>query len=297
MKPVVLDSLISAAVEAIRPAAEARSIALRLALEPAPTVMGDAARLQQVVSNLVSNAVKFTGEGGRVTIRLARVAHGVAVSVSDTGEGIEPEFLPHVFDRFRQAQGSTTRRHGGLGLGLTIARHLVERHNGAIRAESAGAGRGATFIVELPAAAVDAGLTSAEGRRGVAPALSGLSMLIVDDDADTRALTATMVEKAGATATTVGSVAEAHAALAAARFDAVIADIGMPTEDGFDLIRALRKNEATRTLPAIAFTAYASREDGRRVMQAGYDAHVPKPVEPHALVAAVAAVVSRRRPG
>ena len=297
MKPVVLDTLVSAAVEAIRPAAETRSIDLRLALEPTPIVIGDAARLQQVVSNLVSNAVKFTGEQGRVTIRLARAGDRVALSVNDTGEGIEPEFLPHVFDRFRQAHGSTTRRHGGLGLGLTIARHLVERHNGTIRAESEGAGQGSTFFVDLPAAPGAAGATAAEGRRGVGSALNGLAMLIVDDDEDTRALTATMVEKAGAVATTVGSVAEAHAVLAAGRFDAVIADIGMPDEDGFDLIRELRRNETTRALPAIAFTAYASREDGRRVMQAGYDAHVPKPVEPHALVSAVAAVVSRRRSG
>jgi PAS domain S-box-containing protein len=297
LKPVALDAVIAAAVETVRPAATARSIDLRLAIEPAPPVLGDAARLQQVVGNLVSNAVKFSAERGRVTIRLTRGGDRVAVSVTDSGEGIEPEFLPHVFDRFRQAEASTTRRHGGLGLGLTIARHLVERHGGTIRAESAGAGRGATFVVELPVAPAAVRTAGEERREGVSAALDGLSILIIDDDADTRALTAMMVEKAGATPVAVSSAAEGYAALAHGRFDAVIADIGMPDEDGYDLIRVLRKDETTRELPVVAFTAYASRDDARRAVDAGYDAHVPKPVEPPVLVSTVAAVVSRRRAG
>ncbi|HEY9282801.1 MAG TPA: PAS domain S-box protein [Pyrinomonadaceae bacterium] len=308
VRPVDLAPVIEAAADAVRPASGAKGIGLRVALDPrAGPVSGDPVRLQQVVWNLLSNAVKFTPRGGRVEVRLGRTGSHVEMSVGDDGVGIEPEFLPHVFDRFRQADQRITRQHGGLGLGLAIVRHLVELHGGTVRAESAGLGRGTTFTVVLPAAPAraDAGVSAAGRERpasGDAPAaddcpgrLDGLRVLVVDDEPDTRELLRVGLEQCGAEVTTAASAGEALVAMTAEPPDVLISDIGMPGEDGYELIRHVRElpAEAGGRVPAIALTAYARVEDRMRALRAGYQMHVPKPVELEELVA-VAASLTRR---
>src|SRR5215212_2063061 len=306
VRPVDPNSFIDAAVEAVRPAAEARGVRLQKVIDTGPvSIPGDPVRLQQVVWNLLSNAIKFTPRGGRVQIRSERVNSHLEIVVSDTGQGIAPDFLPHVFDRFRQADQKTSRQHGGMGLGLSIVRHLVELHGGSVSAISEGEGQGATFTVMLPISPVyqvDAsGGRVHPGARDLMPPddptdrLDGLRILAVDDEADTRELLRKGLEYCGANVQVVGSAAEALDGLVSFAPDILISDIGMPEVDGYDLIRQIRSLSANkgRRIPAIALTAYTRVEDRLHALRAGYDMHVPKPVELAELVA-VAASLARR---
>jgi len=306
VRPVDPNSFIEAAVEAVRPAAEAKGVRLQRIMDTGVvTVSGDPVRLQQVVWNLLSNAIKFTPKGGRVQVRLERVNSHIEIGVSDTGPGIVPEFLPYVFDRFRQADGRTTRQHGGLGLGLSIVRHLVELHGGTVRAESPGEGQGATFTVLLPVAPVYQSVGVAErvhpAARDTLPLydcpdrLEGVMILAVDDEPDTRELLKAGLGQCGAVVTIVGSAAEALEAIAVEMPDLLISDIGMPDEDGYELIRRVRllPAESGGKLPAIALTAYARVEDRMQALRAGYQMHVPKPVELAELVAVAASLIKR----
>ncbi|HYP00065.1 MAG TPA: ATP-binding protein, partial [Pyrinomonadaceae bacterium] len=285
-----------------------KAIRLQALVDPqAGPVSGDSDRLQQVVWNLLSNAVKFTPKGGRVQVRLERINSHVEIVVSDSGKGISAEFLPHVFDRFRQADGTSTRKHGGLGLGLSIVRQLVELHGGTVNVESGGEGQGATFIVQLPLmvtrrqsdAATRPRRHPTAGGGGLSfdcpPSLEGLRVLIVDDEPDTRRLLRTVLERCGSEVTTAGSSAEALAAYAESKPDVLISDIGMPEEDGYELIGKLRAAEAGSggRIPAIALTAYARVEDRVRALNAGFQVHVPKPIEPVELLAVVASLTGR----
>jgi CheY-like chemotaxis protein len=293
----------------VRPGAEAKGIELTLVLDPTGAVRADPNRLQQVFWNLLTNAVKFTPKGGSVAVALERVNSHLRVSVADTGEGIDPAFLPYVFERFRQADASTSRRHGGLGLGLSIAKQLVELHGGSIHASSNGHGTGSTFTVELPAMVL--GIDAAgrggprqqashsidEQRDAYAPAarLGGVRVLVVDDEPDARSLIERLLEDCEATVTTAGSASEALEHVARQAPDVLLSDIGMPTEDGYSLMRRIRRlsGEAGR-IPAIALTAYARAEDRVKALQAGYQMHLSKPVEPVKLIEMVACLVKPR---
>ncbi|HEX8070934.1 MAG TPA: PAS domain S-box protein [Pyrinomonadaceae bacterium] len=299
---VDLVPVVHSVLDSVRLAAEAKEISLHADYDAAElAVTGDAARLQQVVWNLLTNAVKFTPPGGRVEVRLARRDGHARLVVSDTGVGIAPEFLPYVFERFRQADQSTSRSHGGLGLGLAIVRHLVELHGGQVEAESAGEGQGARFTVALPlqaAAGDDAPPSAAVVPAPVAadtPSLAGLRVLVVDDDKDTRDYLLLLLARHGAQAEAAGDAAAALAELKRTRYDLLLSDIGMPGTDGYDLIRQLRDYESLRGehTPALALTAYARTEDSEQARAAGYEAHLPKPVEPAALVNALAALAGR----
>jgi PAS domain S-box-containing protein len=307
VRPSDPSSFIDAAVEAVRPAAEAKGVRVQKVIDTGPiSIPGDPVRLQQVVWNLLSNAIKFTPRGGRVQIRSERVNSHLEIVVSDTGQGISPDFLPHVFDRFRQADQKTSRQHGGMGLGLAIVRHLVEMHGGTVSANSEGEGKGATFTVSLPIAPVYQVDSSAgrvhPGARDLLPPnditdrLDELKILVVDDEADTRELLRQGLEYCGATVSVAGSAAEAVEALMAQIPDILISDIGMPAVDGYDLIRQVRRLPATDggKIPAIALTAYTRTEDRLQALRAGYDMHVPKPVELAELVAVAASVVRRK---
>ena len=306
VRPADPNSFIDAAVESVRPAAEAKGVRVQKVVDTGPvSIPGDPVRLQQVVWNLLSNAIKFTPRGGRVQIRSERVNSHLEIVVSDTGQGIPAEFLPHVFDRFRQADQKTSRQHGGMGLGLAIVRHLVEMHGGTVRAESDGEGMGATFTVQLPITPlyqVDAsGGRVHPGARDLLPPtdstdrLDGLRILAVDDEPDTRELLKQGLEFLGAKVKVVGTAAEAIDSLRVSVPDILISDIGMPGTDGYDLIKQVRALPPNRggKVPAIALTAYTRVEDRLHALRAGYDMHVPKPVELAELVA-VAASVSRR---
>jgi PAS domain S-box-containing protein len=299
-----LPEIIEAALAAVVPAANAKEIRIHKVLDSlAGPVTGDAARLQQIVWNLVANAVKFTPKGGQVQVLLERVNSHLEISVIDTGIGIKPEFLPHVFDRFRQADASTTRRHGGLGLGLAIVKQLVEMHGGSIRAKSPGEGRGATFTLMLPITAVHAERTEppkASPRQSVATAsfcqdgaLTGLKVLVVDDEPDARQLLHRALADCQAQVAVAASAAEALAAIERFRPDVIVCDIGMPEEDGYDLIRQVRANPSTKGIPAAALTAFARPEDRKRSLLAGFQTHVAKPVDPAELTAVVASLVFR----
>ncbi|HYO92107.1 MAG TPA: ATP-binding protein, partial [Pyrinomonadaceae bacterium] len=300
-------ALIDNAIEAVRPAAEAKNVRIQKLIDTgAGRLTGDPSRLQQVCWNLLSNAVKFTPKGGRVEMRLERTASHVEISVSDTGQGIGPDFLPFVFDRFRQADSTTTRRHGGLGLGLAIVRHLVELHGGTVRAESAGAGHGATFTVTLPLVSdyqreVTEEIEHALRNDNTSPLecperLDDLKILAVDDEADTRDLLYTTLTKCGAEVKTAGSVQEALELFKGSRPDVLISDIGMPDEDGYELIRIVRElpEEMGGNVPAVALTAYARAEDRLRALRSGYQMHVAKPVELAELIAVIASLAGRR---
>jgi PAS domain S-box-containing protein len=306
VRPADPNSFIDAAVEAVRPAAEAKGVRVQKVIDTsAVSVPGDPVRLQQVVWNLLSNAIKFTPRGGHVQIHSERVNSHLEIVVSDTGQGIAPDFLPHVFDRFRQADQKTSRQHGGMGLGLAIVRHLVELHGGSVSATSEGEGRGATFIVMLPITPLyqvdPSGSRVHPAARdllppdNVADRLDGLRILVVDDEADTRELLRQGLEYCGAKVKCVGSAAEALDALVTFVPDILISDIGMPGVDGYDLIRQIRGLPANKDkkIPAIALTAYTRVEDRLQSLRAGYDMHVPKPVELAELVA-VAVSVARR---
>jgi PAS domain S-box-containing protein len=291
--------VVTAAVDTIRLAADARRIDLRWAVPAAPQlVWADPDRLQQVVWNLLSNAVKFTPRGGHVEASVARADSRVVITVRDTGVGISPDFLPHVFESFRQADSSSTRTHGGLGLGLAIAKRLVEIHGGEVGASSEGEGRGTTLTVTLPVLPV-AGLAPAAHL--IAPPaptrLDGISVLVVDDHADSRDLVTTILERLGAAVFSAASATEGLALLRAERPDVVVSDLEMPGESGYDMIqkvRALPPGEGGLT-PAVALTAYARTEDRIRVLAAGFQEHVAKPALPEELAAAIAAVVGWKR--
>jgi CheY-like chemotaxis protein/anti-sigma regulatory factor (Ser/Thr protein kinase) len=268
-------------------------VTLEAQIEPdLPPVLVDPDRLQQVLWNLLSNAIKFTPKGGHVTVTAARRESAVRFTVSDTGVGIKPEFLPHVFERFRQAESSTTRAYGGLGLGLAIVRHLVELHGGTVAVHSEGEGRGTTFTVRLPAAATRPAehAPAAISTRPAGQSLAGLHLLVVDDEADAREVMRFMLERAGAKVRTADSAALALDAIREEAPDLLISDVGMPVEDGYVLLRRLRAMEEgqSRHLPAVALTAYATDEDTRRALQAGFDAHLSKPVEPPRLMEVLA---------
>jgi PAS domain S-box-containing protein len=308
VRPIDPNSFIEAAIESVRPAAEAKGVRVQKIVDTGVvTVSGDPVRLQQVVWNLLSNAIKFTPRGGSVQVRLERINSHIEIGVSDSGAGIAQEFLPYVFDRFRQADQRTTRRHGGLGLGLAIVRHLVELHGGTVRAESRGKGEGATFTVMLPVAPVYQNAAQ-EGRvhpaaRDTLPSydcpdrLDGLKILVVDDEPDTRDLLKVGLGQCGAAVTVVGSASEALEAMSRAVPDLLISDIGMPEQDGYELIRRVRElpSAGGGKVPAIALTAYARVEDRMHALRAGYQMHVPKPVELAELVAVAASLVQRGR--
>jgi signal transduction histidine kinase/integral membrane sensor domain MASE1/CheY-like chemotaxis protein len=299
IRPVELRTVIGAALDAIRPLADARQVQLRPALGAAPRVMhGDPERLQQVVWNLLSNAVKFSAAGGVVDVELDSTGQGVArIRVADSGAGIEPEFLPHVFERFRQADGSLSRQHGGLGLGLAIVKHLVELHGGTVRAESGGQGKGAAFTVELPAGAPAPAHGGGELAAPLVAAdvLEERHVLIVEDHDDSRELTAAMLLASGARVTAAASAREALERLEDSRPDVLVSDISMPGGDGYALIREVRRRDAAsgRHLPAVALTAYASARDRELAIAAGFDHHLAKPVTREILVAAVLALCPR----
>lgn len=302
---VELAALVEAAVVSARPAAQAKEIRLLTDLAPgADVVTGDPERLQQVVSNLLSNAIKFTHEGGRVEVKLVYAGSSAEISVCDTGQGISPDFLPYVFDRFRQGDGSTSRRHGGLGLGLALVRHLTELHGGAVRAESVGEGFGSTFTVELPLAAEREEPTGGRGLEGSVQAgahaapLDGVRLLLVDDDEDFRALLRMMLTQRGATVTAVGSAAAALEELKRSRQDLLVSDVGMPGTDGYELLREVRAlpEEQNGRIPAVALTGYAAEKDRGLAAAAGYQMHLAKPVDPAELTAALARLAGRGEP-
>jgi PAS domain S-box-containing protein len=291
--PVQLAPVVDAAVDAVRPAADAKQLALDVRVDAGlPAVGGDADRLRQVVANLLSNAVKFTPQAGRIEVRLTRDGDDVALTVRDTGIGITPAFLPHVFERFRQADSSTARSHPGLGLGLAIVHHLVKLHGGTVTAASDGEGRGATFTVRLPVTAGAPEASSAEHVNGETMRLRGLHVLVVDDEDDTRDLVAVLLARSGAEIRTASSAAEAVAVASRWTLDVLVSDIGMPGDDGYSLLASLRATCA-EAVPAVALTAYARPEDRERAGLAGFAAHVSKPFDPEDLVAAVSRLAGR----
>jgi len=288
-RPVEFRSVVDAAVDAIMPAAAAKGIDVVRGIEgEAVPVLGDADRLQQVVWNLLSNAIKFTSGGGRVEIEIERTGQEVSIAVHDTGKGISPSFLPHVFDRFRQADASASRSSGGLGLGLSIVRHLVELHGGRVEARSAGEGQGATFTVVLPLFRTTAGVPAAVAATAEAPGISGVTILLVEDDPDTREAIAALLVGAGAAVTATGSAGQALEVLAGAAPDVILCDIGLPGDDGHVLLQKIRATGCDA--PAIAVTAYAQTQDREHALAAGFVEHVAKPASPDDLIAAVARV-------
>jgi PAS domain S-box-containing protein len=298
--------LVQAAVESLRPVAAKKSLRIETTLDPsAGPISGDGGRLQQVVWNLVSNAIKFTPDGGRVQVVLARVNSHIEISVADTGIGIEAELLPHVFERFRQGDTSITRHYGGLGLGLSIVKHIVDLHGGNVQVASGGKGQGATFRVQLPLAVVqrERDAQRLHPRAALTPPpmayadLRGLDVLVVDDEQDSRELVRRVLEDAGAKVRTAANAVEALGVARDRAADVLVTDIGMPDTDGYELLRQLRclGDDTVRRMPAIALTAFARSEDRTRALLAGFLAHVAKPVEAPELVATVAAVAQRSR--
>ena len=307
IQSVDLPTVVRNAVETLVPAADAKQIRLQTIIDPrAAPISGDPDRLQQIVWNLVSNAVKFTPKGGRIQVRLERVNSQVEIVVSDTGVGIKPEFLPHIFERFRQADSRITRQFGGLGLGLAIVRHLVELHGGTIDVASGGERQGATFRVRLPLMIVHPELVVEERRRGrvpdrmLAPAhgkLEGVHVLAIDDDSDALSLIREILELAGARVTTIDAGLPAMELIPAARPDVLLVDVGLPDIDGFEVIRRIRglPDALVRSTPAIALTAYARAEDRVKALESGFEMHLAKPADPAELVVAVAATAKRNR--
>jgi signal transduction histidine kinase len=305
LRSVPVRTIVDSAIESALPAAENKGVSLvgRVAddiVAGSDTILCDPARMQQVIWNLLSNAIKFTPEGGRVRLSVERRGHAIVIKVTDTGGGIEPEFLPHVFDRFRQQDPGSTRKHGGLGLGLSIVRHLVELHAGSIEASSEGQGRGATFTVTVPVTPItsDDDLGDVPHRRvdapGELPSLQGIHVLVVDNEEDARALVSAVLESCGARVTAVESAARAIDEIKARRPDVLLSDIAMPGEDGYSFIRRVRQmNGPEPQIPAAALTAYATATDRAHALLAGYQAHLPKPIEPAELTAVVATLARR----
>jgi PAS domain S-box-containing protein len=302
MHTVSLAPMIEAVVDGVRPAADARSINLRITLDSTTSrISGDSDRLQQIIWNLLSNAIKFTPKGGDVHVRLGQIASHIEIVVTDSGQGIDPQLLPHVFDRFRQSDSSNTRRNGGLGLGLSIVRQLVELHGGSVAAESPGEGLGSTFRVILPVRSVNhepretentqvmtAGAISTQRK----PSLIGLRVLVVDDEPDSRELVAAVLLGCGAKVVAVDSAEEALEEMEQQKFDVLVSDIGMPLMDGLALIEKVRQLPPERggRIPAAALTAYAGAEDRKQALSSGYQRHVAKPVEPAELTTIVASL-------
>ncbi|MEH2204302.1 MAG: response regulator [Nostoc sp.] len=294
--PVDLVSIVKAAMETVQLAAESKSIQIQMRLEPnVGQVLGDPNRLQQVIWNLVSNAIKFTDIGGRVDIHLKQVNSFAEVTVIDTGQGIHPDFLPYVFEYFRQADSATTRKFGGLGLGLAIARHLVELHGGTVQVESAGEGQGATFTVRLPLMATPSQKNADSKPSEPSLNLHGIKVLVVDDNTDTREFIAFMLEMYGANVTSVTSAVEALATLTKCRADVLLSDIGMPEMDGYMLVRQLRAlpYQQGGKIPAIALTAFAGEINYQKAIEAGFQRHVPKPIDPANLVETITDLVKQ----
>jgi CheY-like chemotaxis protein len=296
---VELRDVIDAALDSVMPAADAKNIRIDREFDEIEPITGDKDRLQQIAWNLLSNAVKFTPRDGRVTVTLRRTADDVVLVVRDTGIGISREFLPCVFDRFSQADSSATRRHGGLGLGMAIVRHLVELHGGTVRAESDGEDRGATFTATLPirmpappphvSPSVERALYEQGATEGL-PQLDGVNVLVVDDEADSRSFLCTLLERQGARVQAAGSTPEALDAFSRERPDVLVSDIGMPGEDGYALIqrvRAMAEGDGGRT-PAVALTAYVRAQDEIAALRAGYHRHIRKPVVVAELISTVA---------
>jgi PAS domain S-box-containing protein len=303
VRPVDLFPIVEAAVDAVRPAADTSNIELKISADPEPSlVSADPNRLQQMLWNLLTNAVKFTPKGGKVAVAVERSDSSVRVKVSDTGVGIAPEFLPHVFDRFRQADSSSTRQYCGLGLGLAVVRHLAEQHGGTVSAESEGVNRGSTFTIELPLLILklDAyelerlkrGEDDDDGYMETSDSLKGVRVLVVEDRADARELLAVLLRQHGAHVSTAGAAAEALGLLEREPPDVLVSDIGMPGEDGYWLLKQVRALEAKRggKIPAIALTAYATEADRDYALAAGFCAYLSKPIEPAALISVVADV-------
>lgn len=305
IKSLSLTQVIQAAIETVRHAAEIKKIQLEVVPDPTlEMVLGDFDRLQQVVWNLLSNAIKFTPKGGLVLIKTFRSDSQVELSVSDSGQGIKPGFLPYVFDRFRQEDGTTRRQHGGLGLGLAIVRQLVELHGGSVQVESPGEGQGATFRVLLPVRGKNSGTLTQKGpnrdrnaqqllANGLAGSISGIRILLVDDELDTLVLTKLILEKGGAEVQTADSASEGFRLFTECRPDVIVSDIGMAREDGYDFLRHVR--ELDKIVPAVALTAYARTEDRIQAFSAGFQMHVSKPVEPEELLAVVASLAKSNR--
>jgi PAS domain S-box-containing protein len=306
VQQVDLQEVIKAAVASVRHSADAKDIRIHMLMDPlAGPVRGDPSRLQQCFWNLLSNAIKFTPKGGRVQVSLERVNSQVEVCVSDNGQGIKPEFMPHLFERFRQADASTTRRHGGLGLGLSIVKHLVELHGGTVRARSPGEGQGATFCISLPLMPVHRGQDEHREHPRSAitvgspstdhPSLKGITVLAVDDEPDARDLVRRFLEDCGARVIVASSAEEGLQLLTTERPDMILSDIGMPDMDGYEFIRRVRAlgPELGGRTPAAALTAFARTEDRTRALRAGYQTHVAKPVEPAELTAVVASLSSK----
>ena len=303
VQPLYLHEVINNSIDAVSQSAVAKNIRIQPMLDTGiGLVRGDPNRLQQVLWNLLSNAIKFTAKDGRVQVVLERVNSHVEICIEDTGIGIRPDFLPYVFDRFRQADSGTTRRHGGLGLGLSIVKNLVELHGGTVRVKSPGENQGSTFIVSLPISYVRGSARETTARPGgfgdVAeaielPELRNIRVLIIDDEADGRTLVARILEDRGASPVCISSAEEALEALGREHFDVLLSDIGMPNMDGYQLIREVRRLDKSRTkpIPAIAITAYARPEDRQRSLLAGFHMHLSKPIEPRELIASIAGLL------
>ena len=288
-------SIVNAAIDAIRPAAIAKDIRLTIEAPHSEEIFADPGRLQQVVWNLLTNAIKFTGKSGEVRAEVARVASKIQISVSDTGEGIPPEFLPYVFDRFSQADASTTRKTGGLGLGLSIVRHIVELHGGTVIAHSEGIGRGTTVIIQIPIPAIrlHAGSTPFGAQ---AVSLEGLKVMIVEDEDDTREMLEQALQSYGASVLVAASAAEALQQIAGEQPDILISDIGLPNMDGYELLSRLRSEMpgTLRDIPAVALTAFATEEHKERSRLAGYQAHISKPIAIPDLISVLSKVVKEK---
>lgn len=306
VQSVDLAEIVDASIETVRPAAQGKEIRLTSAFSSiGGIVIGDRNRLQQILWNLLINAVKFTPKGGRVHVIIERSNSHVDLSVTDSGQGIEPEFLPQVFDRFRQADSSTTRRHGGLGLGLSIVKHLTELHGGTVRVKSGGVGLGATFTISLPLQSVRHEPEAlAKGERGVAldeaatdADLKGVKVLVVDDEADSAGIVKRILGRSGAEVRTASSMEEALSEFTRFAPHVVLSDIGMPGHDGYELIARLRALPGGRTVPAVALTALARPEDRTRARRAGFQLHVPKPVDSAELIAVVQNLAALRSQG
>ncbi len=304
LQPVELGHVIAAAIDAVLPVATTKGVAIRLTRDRSSAVVsGDAGRLQQIVGNLLDNAVKFTPGGGTVTVSLVQVGRSVEIAVADTGQGIDPAFVPHVFERFQQQDATSTRRHGGLGIGLAVVRELVRLHGGSERAESAGIGHGSCFTITLPAldstgAAADAGVHADAGHGDPAPLprVDGVTVLVIDDEPDVRASAEHLLRAAGAQVFAASNAIDGLALLRRHRPQVVLSDIAMPGHDGYELLRWVRElpDPQTRRTPAAAFTAYAQPEDRRRALAAGYQMHLVKPVSPDVLLDAVATLAAGR---
>jgi CheY-like chemotaxis protein len=303
VRPTDITAVIRAAVEVMRPAADAKNIHLHVVLDTQTgKIVGDADRLQQMVWNLLSNAVKFTPKGGRVQVILERVNSHVEIAVSDTGPGFGADFRLHMFERFRQADGSTSRLHGGLGLGLAIVRHIVELHGGTVHAESPGEGQGATFTVKLPLVIFQRAAGEIDRRHptavevveeGAYPAIPGVRVLVVDDEPDSNDVVSTLLASRGAEVRVAAAASHALEIMRDWTPDLVVSDIGMPGEDGYALLAAMRKSDGNLgRIPVIALTAYGTRDDRIRILAAGFQMHITKPIDPMELIAGVANIAN-----